>query len=160
MATKRELCLAEDRGWAELVELIESLTLGQAEEPGYEPGGWSVRDLMVHVAAWQAEAARVLQQIGEGTYRDEPLDVEAMDARFLDANRGLPLPVVRAELWAARTRMISELNELADPSPEAEEWFRESGPAHYEEHLPRLREWVSELLEDGPAAPGGAAPRP
>ena len=30
-------------------------------------------------------------------------------------------------------------------TPDAEEWFVESGAAHYEEHLPRLTEWADEL---------------
>ena len=41
--------------------------------------------------------------------------------------------------------MLSEWNELPEVTPDAEEWFRESGPEHYQEHLPRLREWVKEL---------------
>jgi hypothetical protein len=28
---------------------------------------------------------------------------------------------------------------------DAEEWFVESGPMHYAEHVDRLREWVGEL---------------
>ena len=31
------------------------------------------------------------------------------------------------------------------PSIKADRWIRKSGPEHYEEHLPRLREWVKEV---------------
>jgi hypothetical protein len=38
-----------------------------------------------------------------------------------------------------------EMNQIAEMTPEAEDWFAESGPGHYEEHVPRLREWAQEL---------------
>ena len=49
MTTKRELQAAEDAGWLELNDLIESLSPAQMEEPGYFPEGWSVKDLMAHI---------------------------------------------------------------------------------------------------------------
>ena len=145
MATKRELLRSEDAGWSELIGLIESLSPAEMEQPGYYPEGWSVKDLMAHIGSWQAEAGQILQQIRMGTYRGRPVDVDGMNKRFYEANKDLPLSVVRAELWAARNRMLSEWSDLPEVNLEAEEWFVESGPEHYEEHLPRLREWVKEL---------------
>lgn len=145
MATKRELARAEDAGWSEMMELIESLSPAEIELPGYYREGWSVKDLMAHVGSWQAEAGQILQQIRWGTFRGRPVDVDAMNEQFYEVNKDLPLPVVRAEAWSARTRMLTEWNDLPEVTPEAEEWFRESGPEHYEEHLPRLRDWVKEL---------------
>ena len=145
MVTKRELMRAEDAGWSELIGLAESLTPAEMEQPGYCPEGWCVKDLLAHIGSWQAEAGQILEQIRMGTYRGRPVDVDAMNKEFFEANKDLPLPVVRAEAWAARNRMLSEWNELPEVTPDAEEWFRESGPEHYQEHLPRLREWVKEL---------------
>jgi hypothetical protein len=142
--TKRELCKHEDDGWAELNGLVESLTHEQREEPGYYPD-WSVKDLLAHLAAWMAEAARILTQVHYGTYLKRDLDVDAMNKEFYEANRDLPLSVVRAEAFAARNRMLSEMNAIDEVIPEAQDWFEESGPRHYQEHLPRLREWVQEL---------------
>jgi hypothetical protein len=42
--------------------------------------------------------------------------------------------------------MLQVLVELREPSDEAAWWIRKSGCDHYVEHLPRLREWVAELL--------------
>jgi hypothetical protein len=144
MPTKREMFVVEDAGWDELVSLLESLTDDQMHRVGYYPE-WSSKDLLAHIGAWQAEAARFIQQIRGGTYVDEPLDVDAMNERFLDAYRDQPVSIVRAEAWASRTRMITEMNLLQEVNPHAEEWFLESGTKHYDEHLPRLREWVEEL---------------
>lgn len=145
MARTRELAAAEDRAFVEFDGLLESLAPAQMEEPGYFPEGWSAKDLMAHIGSWQADTGLVLQQIRNGTHRDEPVDVDEYNRRFYEANADLPLPVVRAEYHAARTRMITEWNALEEVTPAAEEWFRESGEIHYAEHLPRLREWAQEL---------------
>jgi hypothetical protein len=144
MLTKREICEAEDVAWAEVNGMIESLTPTQMEEPGYYPD-WSARDLLAHLAAWMAEAAKMLTQLHYQTYLKRDLDVDAMNKEFYEANRDLPLPVVRAEAFASRNRMLAEMNALGEVTPEAQEWFEESGSRHYAEHLPRLREWVAEL---------------
>ena len=70
-----------------------------------------------------------------------------MNRRFFEENRDLPLPILRAELFAARNRMLRAWADLGtgEPDPHAEEWFVESGANHYAEHVPRLREWVGEL---------------
>jgi hypothetical protein len=52
---------------------------------------------------------------------------------------------VRSQTVAARSRMLSAWRSLPEPSPEADRWISKSGPDHYAEHLPRLKEWVGEL---------------
>ena len=145
MNLKRDLLVSEDAGWTEFNGLVESLTPSQMEQPGYYSEGWSVKDLLMHVASWQAEAGLILQQIRFGTYRDHSIDVDAMNEMFYQRNQDLPLSVARAELFSARTRMLTEWNALPEITMKAEEWFFESGPQHYEEHLGRLRQWVGEL---------------
>jgi nicotinate-nucleotide adenylyltransferase len=161
MTTKDELCREEDSAWQELMGVLESLTPEEMERPGYFPEGWSVKDLMAHIASWQAEAGAVLEQIRWGTRYDGRVNVDEMNRRFYEANKDLPLAVVKAELWAARTRMITEFGSLADGSPGADQWFRESGAEHYREHLPRLEEWVKELRPGGhvESVAEGRAPR-
>lgn len=142
---RSELRLAEEAGWGELQELVSSLTPEQMEESRYTAEGWSVKDLMAHIAAWLAEATRVFEQIQYGTYRPQRLDVDDLNRQFYEANKDLPVPLVRAECAAARNRMLVEWSALPEITAEAREWFRESGPAHYAEHLPVLREWVQSL---------------
>jgi hypothetical protein len=143
MATKRELMEAEGAGWSELCSFLNSMDAARLEQPGCE-GEWSVKDLMAHLAGWFAETVQVLEQIRYGTYRPFDYDVDELNERFIEANRDQPEPVVRAEMVASRNRMLEEFNLLPELTPVAEEWFRESGPEHYQEHLPRLREWAKE----------------
>ncbi|HEY3211426.1 MAG TPA: maleylpyruvate isomerase N-terminal domain-containing protein [Actinomycetota bacterium] len=146
MASKRELLMAEDVGWTEFLGLVESLTAEQMEEPGYFAEGWSVKDLLGHIGGWQAEAVQVLEQIRMGTYTPRRVDVDVFNKQFYQANKDLPLSVVRAECWSARNRMLEEWNALPELIPDAEEWFVESGPNHYAEHVERLRAWAGELI--------------
>ncbi|MDP8957486.1 MAG: ClbS/DfsB family four-helix bundle protein [Actinomycetota bacterium] len=139
---RRELLVAEEAGWVEIIDLVSSLTSEQLEERGYSDDGWSVKDLIAHIGAWHAEAARVLREIRIGTYERRGLDVDALNREFYEANQDLSASLVTAESAASRNRMIAEWKVLPRITAEAGEWFRESGPEHYAEHLPRLRQWV------------------
>src|SRR5713226_1191665 len=99
--TKRELMAAEDTGWTEIHSAFDSLSDEQIEEPGYYQEGWSAKDLMAHISSWQAEAVQILQQLHYDTYRKADLDVDAMNQKFYEANKDLPVAMVRAEAWAA-----------------------------------------------------------
>lgn len=149
MTTKRERAAEEDLGWRNFEDLLQTLSPAQMLEPGYSPEGWSVKDLMAHVGSWMAEAGREMQRMRVGTYEDRPLDVDAMNREFYEANKDLPLPMIRAELFSSRIRMLQEWNALAEVTPDAEDWFVESGPNHDREHFPRLKEWAQELRAGG-----------
>jgi hypothetical protein len=146
VATKRELIEADDRAWTLFIQTIESMSDEQLVEPGYYPDqGWSVKDMMAHVGFWMTEAANMLEQMRFGTYRPVTGDTDTLNKQCFEANRDVPLPMVRAELFAAHTRMLQELDALPELDAEAEEWFEESAHKHLEEHQPRLDEWAAEL---------------
>src|SRR4051812_13633169 len=112
MPTDADLLRAEDEGWNELHGLAESLTPAEAMRPGYFEEGWSVRDVLGHVGSWLAAAGAVLERIRAGTHRPEEVDVDEWNAGFLEAMRDVPLADVRAQAWAARTRMLQAWGEL------------------------------------------------
>jgi hypothetical protein len=141
----RELLAEEDRLWTELHDLVDSMPADKVEGPGYFAEGWSAKDLVAHLGSWLAEAGVVLEQVRFGTHRPEGIDIDAMNATFYDAMLDVPFPDVRAQAFAARNRMLRAWRSLPEGSPEADRWIRKSGPEHYEEHLPRLREWVQEV---------------
>ncbi len=138
----------EGERWEEISRLIESLSDDQVTRTGYFPDGWSVRDMLGHIGTWMAEAGMVLEQIRFGTYRAEEIDIDALNARFLEAMRDMPMAVVRAQASASRARMLRQWAALPERTPDADTWVRKSGPEHYDEHLPRLREWVAEIVAD------------
>jgi hypothetical protein len=146
---------AERDGWYQLTRLVRSLNPAERLVLGYYVSPpWSVRDLMGHVGTWLAEAEVQLERIRGGTYEGHDIDVDALNAVFLDAMRGQPWEVVWIQANAGRTRMLQALAGLGEPDLEAAWWIRKSGGDHYAEHLARLREWVRELRRRRPAATG------
>jgi hypothetical protein len=140
-----ELMGAEDAGWDELHALMDSLPPEEAEKPGYYSEGWSAKDLLAHIGSWLAEAGVFLLRIRMGTYKFEEIDIDRMNQTFLDLMKDVPLQTVRAQASAARSRMLLAWGELPELTPEATFWIRKAGAEHYAEHLPRLREWVTQL---------------
>ncbi len=138
---------AEREGWYELTELVRRLTPEERLAPGYyDDPTWTVRDVVAHLGTWQAEAEEQLERLGAGTYAGHDVDVDALNAVFLEAMAGQPWDVAWVQAQAGRTRMIAEWWSLGQPSDEAAWWIRKSGSDHYAEHLDRLREWVDELV--------------
>ena len=135
----------ENRWWRELHQLVDRLPVEQVATPGYFQEGWSAKDLLAHLASWLSEAGVVLEQMRFGTYRVEEIDIDAMNQRFYETMKDVPLSTIGAQGLAARNRMLKAWGALGDRSPEADAWIRKAGAEHYAEHLPRLREWVDEL---------------
>lgn len=139
---------AERHDWYELAGLVRSLTPAECVMPGYyRDPDWSVRDVAGHLGTWLAEAEVQLEQITAGTYEGHDVDVDGLNAAFLAAMADQPWDVAWTQANAGRTRMLQAWYELREPTDEAAWWVRKSGPEHYAEHLPRLREWVAELIE-------------
>jgi hypothetical protein len=135
--------------WDELLRLCRLLDPDEVVLPGYYRGpDWSVKDLVAHVGTWLAEAEIQLFRIDAGTYVEEPLDVDALNAQFLGAMRDQTWTTCWNQLLAARALMLGAWMRLAQRSEAADGWVRKSGAEHYAEHLPRLREWVAELHRD------------
>lgn len=144
MDEKAKLTREEDGLWAEVWALVDRLTPAQLEETGMA-GDWSVKDLLWHLCCWTAEAARQLERIRMGTYEKQEWDTDGLNQRYLEESRRQDLATIRAELAAARTRALQEWAALTEVTPDGVEWFGESGPEHYREHLADLRPWVERL---------------
>jgi hypothetical protein len=140
-----DLRAEEERLWTELQALVDSLPLDKVDEPGYFEEGWSAKDLVAHLGSWLAEAGVVLERIRFGTYRREEIDVDAMNGQFFEALHDVPFGDIRAQGIAARNRMLRAWGSLETSTPEAEFWIAKAGPEHYDEHMPRLRDWVGEI---------------
>lgn len=124
-------------------------------------GDWSVRDLVVHIAAWDVHGADALDLAAGGRgsefdYSQDQTDAmneaihaealatsptealrreEAAFARFRDAIAGLDEPLIGLELGNGDT---------------VEEVIVYDGPRHYDEHTEHLRAWFgTDTDEDG-----------
>ena len=142
---RAELDLEHER-WAEIAALCRSLSAEERVRPGYfRDPDWSVKDLVAHLGTWMAEAEIQLLRIESGTYVDEPLDIDKLNAEFLEAMRDQEWPTVWGQAVSARVQMLTVWGRLRERTEAADRWVRKSGAEHEWEHLPRLGEWVAEL---------------
>ena len=115
-------------------------------------GEWSVRDLVVHVAAWAEHATRAIDAASAGradAFTDPPDGTDAMNDRILAEARGTS----PAEALERESSSFAELRaRVAGLTPEelatrlgngdtVEEVVRYDGPDHYAEHAAHLRDW-------------------
>ncbi|HVM25049.1 MAG TPA: maleylpyruvate isomerase N-terminal domain-containing protein [Candidatus Limnocylindrales bacterium] len=135
----------EAEAWNRLHAVIDRITPEIASEPGYFEEGWTAKDAVAHVGTWMAQGAHMLRRIAAGTYREGELDIDAENARFLEAMRDVPLDTVHLQAAAAHGELMRAWAQLPEVTPEAAFWVRKAGPEHYAEHLPRLEEWVAQL---------------
>jgi hypothetical protein len=154
MGRREELLRREAEGWDRLAALVEELTVEQQERPALSPDGWSVRDLLWHLAYWYEDAERVLVRMREGSWdgRDPsrvPGWTDRVNGEEFARSRSMALPEVREAWLGGRARLLAALGALPDVTPEAEEWFEEAGPMHTDAHLPELQAWVARRQSEG-----------
>jgi len=136
------LLAEEERGWLALTEVFGDVSPDRFDEPSVTGEGWSPKDVMYHVAAWSEEAAKVLGRIAAGTHVESDLDIQALNERWFEEGRGIEDDVVRIRFAKGRMAMRQVFSALAGVDAQAWEWFEESGPRHYAEHLPDLRSFL------------------
>jgi hypothetical protein len=138
----------ERMAWTEITALVATLTDDERLAPGYfvDPP-WSVKDLVGHLSAWHHEARQRLLDIGARAYLPRDVEVDRLNGAILRRLRGQSWETVWAGAIGARAWMLEAWYGLREPDDAAAAWVRKAGAEHYAEHLPRLRAWVSELIE-------------
>jgi hypothetical protein len=144
---RAELDLERER-WTEIAALCRSLSADERTRPGYfRDPDWTVKDMVAHLGTWMAQAEVQLLRIEAGTYVEEPLDIDALNARFLAAMGDQDWNTVWTQAISGRAQMLTVWGRLHERTEAADRWVRKSGAEHHGEHLPRLRAWVGEMRE-------------
>lgn len=132
----------EDQGWLELTEAFGDVPPERFDEPTLNREGWTPKDVMYHVGRWAEEAATVLRRIAAGTHRETDLDTDRLNEEWLEQGRDVEADVVRLRFAKGRTAMRQAFEALDEVDAIAWEWFDESGPRHYADHLSDLRSFL------------------
>ena len=142
--------------WQALASAVDSFSDVEQEQPGVVEG-WSVKDLLGHIAFWSQRAAESLQLIAAGR-SDEirfPADVAAVDEwneRERRLRQDRPLPDVREEWLESYQQAMQALADF--PAEKAEQktkgqtvlrWFAIDTYEHFREHLAHLNAWRREV---------------
>jgi hypothetical protein len=139
------LLAEEEQGWQRLQTRLLSITPERFEEPTLTSEGWSPKDVVFHVGAWLADCTRVLEQIRHGTFdraAEDALDIEQINAEGFAKSYTMDVLDVRVMCESARNEARVTFGTLLEVTPEAWEWFEESGPLHYAKHVEDLEAWL------------------
>lgn len=145
MMDKDELTRKELVAWTELRALVDRLTPERLELPEANPDGWSVKDVLWHLAHWWDDLSRMLGEMREGTFVEPPDDDEADEAddaenrRVLEESRGMALADVEEGVRASRERLLSTWASLTEVGEPAERWFTWETIEHYQDHVDEVR---------------------
>jgi hypothetical protein len=152
-AWRRRAIRRMTRSRAETLALVRRIPAAALRRPRTQ-AAWSVRDVLVHIAAWEAEGARRLALIARGrgdriVWYDTTAELDAFNARVVRAGRRLGLRGVLRRLAAARARLLRGLRRLpatalADPAHAlpVTRWLREFAWTHEGEHRRKVRAWA------------------
>jgi hypothetical protein len=160
---KAELMARIDREWAALERALASLSVPQMTAPG--PGGWSVKDVLAHVSAWErvllvcdlqggsfAEAAGMDQATAAAT---EHMSAETgLNDYFYQRDKDLSLSVVLDTFRETHRQVVAALESLGDadlqrahdpddPESHLVDSIVGDTYAHYREH----RETIAAMFE-------------
>jgi hypothetical protein len=153
-----ELLAALDAGRDDFLDALANVDADLVTVPGVMDD-WSVRDLVVHVAAWAEHAAHALDLAstgrgGEFDYSTEQTD--AMNERILAEGRTTSPSAALAREEAAFAALHDRVAAL-DPAllthrlgngDTVADVIRYDGPDHYAEHTAHLRAWFEDDPEE------------
>ena len=150
MGDKGTLLREADEAYAELREAIGGLDDEQASRAWL--GTWGVREILIHIAAWDQEMTPALGRMrrGEPSFPEGVSydDADAWNARLVAAKTGAKLVDIIPELEAAHRDLVAAAAALDethwDVGAPARELFAGTGAQHYQEHAAQIRQWRKE----------------
>lgn len=149
---KAELAQAIEQEWRALEAELEGLGIAEVEQPALS-GGWSVKDLLGHVAFWDGQSVRVMRAAARGRVGDvlRPSgdeEVHRWNARERESRRGLTVVQVRSELADNHRRVEAALAALPEEALSAPvsggtvaELIAVDTFEHYREHREQILAW-------------------
>ena len=142
-----------------LLEAIEGLSDEQMIEPSLG-GGWSVKDVLHHLAMWEAEIVKLLWQASQGTkpttIHFAHADIDQVNATWQASGKDRPLELVTGDFSGARKKTARRVEsfrdqDLNDPqrypwlkSTPLWKWIAEDSFNHDAEHAEQIRKWRAE----------------
>lgn len=147
MADKEKLLKDADEAYGELRETISGLDESAARRVWF--GTWGVREILIHIAAWDREMAPALGRIARG---EPPYpagvsydDADAWNARFVAARSTAKLADILSELESSHRDFVTAAAALDDAhftsGAPARDIFDGNSAQHYREHAGQIREW-------------------
>ncbi|HYG79471.1 MAG TPA: maleylpyruvate isomerase N-terminal domain-containing protein [Pyrinomonadaceae bacterium] len=129
-----------------LTRALEGLTEEEATRAGLN-AEWSIKDALSHIAAWEIEAARIIKEIQDGTWKPRRLNQELIDEfnrQAVESRRERSMPQVREEFDAAHAemeRIIDALPEEVDESTPVYKYIEGVTFRHFAHHGAQIQKF-------------------
>ena len=131
--------------WTQLQELIARVP-AELMEGAQVVGTWSVKDLLGHIATWEAEAMGNIERfLDAGLGEMRTYDVDEFNEQTTQAKRRLFLEEVTRDLAETHARLLVFLRDLPESAFHSESVprrIRLDTYEHYLEHAETLRGWL------------------
>ncbi len=131
-----------DRSWTGLMDVIDGIPANRMDESGVS-GEWSVKDLIGHIAFWDAQAMERVHRRAAGESVGE-VDWQAMNDREAEAIRTRSLDAVKADLLQTHQQLLTLLRTLPPTDPMTADvcaFVAGDTYEHYDEHAAEIRAW-------------------
>ncbi len=137
-----------EKRWEQLKLSYAGLSDSELMEPGVT-GGWSIRDIIVHITSWEEEALMHLPLILEGgkppRYSVKYGGIDAFNAQVTEQRRGLSLSTVLRQRDDTHCRLIDFIQSVPEDQFTRETRFRRrirlDAYGHYPKHAEAIRKW-------------------
>ncbi len=155
---KDELFHALEESRERFLEGIEGLSEEELLAPG-AAGDWSVKDILVHLARWEAEMVRLLWQVSQGqtptTAHFSAAGVDATNARWQAESLTRTLEQALEDFHGVRNQTLLRLEPFDDKdftTPNRYkflknrplwEWVASDSFEHESEHAEQIQAWLA-----------------
>jgi hypothetical protein len=156
--TREEFLTAAEIAFERLLTPTRGLRPALLEEP-MRPGGWSLKDLAAHLAAWNSLCIRALEEINQGRSFDwTPYnDFDAHNRAAVERRHAQPLKHVLSELRITHSTLMEAVRRVPDDRlydhGAIPVWLGEIVLDHYAHHTPSVEAWAARLKAEGKAGP-------
>ena len=154
--TKDEILDALEDERENFLEAIDGLAEKEIQTAGVV-GDWSVKDIMIHLSAWEAELVKLLWQAHNNqkptTVHFSQVDVDAINQEWFVAYHDRPLERVLADFAAVRKQTARRVDVFTDRDLEDSqrydwlegrplwEWIAGDSFEHEAEHTAQILAW-------------------
>ncbi|HKZ71248.1 MAG TPA: ClbS/DfsB family four-helix bundle protein [Anaerolineales bacterium] len=156
---KSELISTLEASRKTLLVTIDGLSDEEMTTPGVM-GDWSVKDLLSHITAWEAELVTMLAQARQGKkppFADvSPSQTDALNAQWRNETKDRPLERVLADFHGVRKQTVKQVESFSDEElndPKLYKWLKDSPLwkwianetfEHEAEHAEQIIQWREE----------------
>jgi hypothetical protein len=146
MGDKQKVLQDAAEAYAELREAV--VGLDEARIRTVWLGIWGVKEILIHISAWDREIAPAFARIdrGEPAYPAGAYDdFDAWNARFVEAGKNAQSAEILADLEVSHRGLVAAAGALGAEhfatGAAARELLDATGAQHYREHAAQIREW-------------------